>query len=88
MKRLDTYKRILLALSERKVPRVHALILAELNDGSSPRTILGAIQKAVEGKRKATSYIVLNSIASPFIMIFLDSAMVEEENCANMCNIS
>ena len=36
MKRLDTYKRILLALSERKVPRVHALILAELNDGSSP----------------------------------------------------
>lgn len=54
MKRLDTYKRILLALSERKVPRVHALILAELNDGSSPRTILGAIQKAVKGKRKAT----------------------------------
>lgn len=54
LKKLDTHKRILLALSENKVPRVHALVLAELNHGNSPAAILFAIQEAVAGRRKAT----------------------------------
>jgi hypothetical protein len=43
LQRMDTHKRILLALSERNVPRVHALLLAELKDGSSPKAILAAV---------------------------------------------
>jgi hypothetical protein len=54
LQRMDTHKRILLALSERNVPRVHALLLAELKDGSSHKAILAAVQEAVEGTRKPT----------------------------------
>lgn len=54
LQRADMYKRILIALSEKNIKRVHALLLAELKEGSSPQAILNAIQKAVAGTRKAT----------------------------------
>ena len=54
LRRIDTHKRLLLALSEDKLPRVHALLLAEIRHKNSPAAILVAVQEAVAGRRRAT----------------------------------
>ena len=53
-RRIDTHKRLLLALSDCKLPRVHAPLLAKIRHKNSPAAILVAVQEAVAGRRRAT----------------------------------
>mmetsp|Transcript_1086 Transcript_1086/g.3694 ORF Transcript_1086/g.3694 Transcript_1086/m.3694 type:complete len:167 (+) Transcript_1086:572-1072(+) len=53
-RRIESSKRLILLISENKIPRVHALVARQLRRGASTDGIIKQVQKAINGSYMAT----------------------------------